>query len=368
MVLRNREPATSIQIADALQLLIGDQMPAHLLGNIADNFAIKPEWRDAQEGAPDQSPEQLIWRDIDPTALGRRQTRVDADGLWFSPTQVGFSEAAQTYPDSMDGVPDPLDLMTVTDPSGTPWPVLVSRPAWEEPLAPEVEVARPPRRRIWLEIDAYVVRTEQVAMVAEWAKGKDWFGRWMPTPPDMHNVLLGSLPDDPAWDVTADDMQDWWGHAATKPAADLSLCAVRYAGTGTSRDESGADEARGYVPSRELASVLAIADGKDFVYSDSKGVAVWDPSVRAGGPATLMMRRDLATRVADAGLTLFWAVLIGNERNSDGIPPDDYRCVNASGSYVLDGNRIKLIDASAHRDSPGPTVETHLTWQPKSEA
>jgi hypothetical protein len=79
------------------------------------------------------------------------------------------------------------------------------------------------------------------------------------------------------------------------------------------------------------------------------------------------MRRDLVSRLADAGLTLFWTALIGNElhRNDYGVPGDDYRWVSASASYILQTNRVEQIAATAARYMPGPTVEQVLTWAPR---
>lgn len=76
------------------------------------------------------------------------------------------------------------------------------------------------------------------------------------------------------------------------------------------------------------------------------------------------MRRDLVSRLADAGLTIFWTVLIGNElyRRDNTPPGDDYRWGSASASYILNGDRIEQIGAIAIRCMPGPTTERGLEW------
>jgi len=80
------------------------------------------------------------------------------------------------------------------------------------------------------------------------------------------------------------------------------------------------------------------------------------------------MRRDLVSRLADAGLTIFWTVLIGNElHRSDHIPPgDDYRWVSASASYILNADRVELVGATAAQYRPGPTMERELGWAPRT--
>jgi len=76
------------------------------------------------------------------------------------------------------------------------------------------------------------------------------------------------------------------------------------------------------------------------------------------------MRRDLLSRLADAGVTLFWTVLVGKElRRRDLTPPrGDYRWVSASASYALKSDRVEQIGASARRLRPGPEMERHLEW------
>ena len=104
--------------------------------------------------------------------------------------------------------------------------------------------------------------------------------------------------------------------------------------------------------------------GVDFTWNDASGAAVHDPSVLFGGPGTLAMRRDLVPRLTDAGLTIFWTVLIGNELyRSDHMPPgDDYRWVSASASYILNVDRVEQVGAIAVRCRPGPTTERELEW------
>ena len=80
------------------------------------------------------------------------------------------------------------------------------------------------------------------------------------------------------------------------------------------------------------------------------------------------MRRDLMPQLAEAGLTIFWTVLIGNElhRRDHSMPGDEYRWVTASASNVLDGDRIELVGAKAARCRPGPATESALVWAPRS--
>lgn len=340
-----------------------------VLGRIADNLAVRAGWDDEQP-APYQYAEQLVWRDIDPTVLVRKPDLPPAaDPPWFSPRVAVFPEGVVSdYPADMSGVPDPLDLLAVADAGGSRWLVLVSNPVWTQPLPPEVEAREVPRLESWMQLHAYLVRVEESAELCEWAHDQDWFGRWMPDIAEPHNVLLGAHPDDPQW-VSADGSVEWRDVRAGGPQpADLWQCAAWYGGTGTSRDASADQETRGHVPSRKLFDALGLSKGVDFTWRDASDVALYDPSVVMGGPSTLVMRRDLLSRLTDKGLTLFWTVLVGKElHRGDHIPPgSDYRWVTASASYILDGDTLEQVSAVARRCQPAPTTEHELMWVTKS--
>jgi hypothetical protein len=73
----------------------------------------------------------------------------------------------------MDGVPDPLDLITVADPDGTPWLALMSAHNWQQPLPPEVAALGSPRHQTWMQVHAYLVATTAAEPLAAWARGQD---------------------------------------------------------------------------------------------------------------------------------------------------------------------------------------------------
>jgi hypothetical protein len=338
------------------------------LGRIADHQAIKQPWGE-EEPRLYAYAEQLVSRDIDPTVLVRKpEVSPVGQAQWFSPMTASFPVGiTEDYPVDMAGVPDPMGLITVTDPAGVPWLVLESNPSWEQPLPPEIEALRPPRLAAWMKLRAYLVPMAAAAALHDWAKDQDWSGGWMPESADVYNVLLGSHPGDPEWSA-ADGGIEWWdprahGFELLRPLE----CVAWYGGTGGSRDKSAEDETRGYVPTREMFNLLGLSNGVDFAWRDRSGVAVLDPSVLQSGPSCLVMRRDLLSRLADAGFALFWTALIEKQlqRSDDPMPHDDYRWVTASASYSVDDGRIEQVAARALRCRPGPSTEYELAWAPR---
>jgi hypothetical protein len=338
-----------------------------ILGRMADHYPVKGEWGD-DGPQPYSHAEQLVWREIDPTILVRKPARPPKVGCpWFSPVGARFAPGTATdFPSDMAGVPDPLDLIAVSDPADVPWLVLESRPMWEQPQPVEVEALRTPRLAVWLNLRAYLIPLGAVASLREWAKDRDWYGAWMPDSADVHNVLLGAHPADPEWSA-AEGAIGWWDRQSEgfRPLEPIQ-CVAWYGGTGTARDKSADEETRGYVPTRQLVQLLGLSPGIDFSWADSAGVAVRDPSVAVGGTSCLVMRRDLLTRLNDAGFTLFWTALVGKElhRADDLGDRDEYRWITASASYLLDGGKIQRIASLARRCRPGPVTELELEWAP----
>jgi hypothetical protein len=340
-----------------------------VLGRIVDHQQVTDPLRGAGPGQYEY-PEQLIYRDIDPTVLVRSAADTRPKGRpWFSPAEAGFSSAVvDDYPSDMAQVPDPLDLIAVQDPEGVPWLVLATHPQWKQGLAPEAKALGVKRREAWMHITGYLVPIASSTSLRSWAPQQSWEGRWMPDPPDAYNVLLGSYPDDPRWSAADGTITHWDQRPGGTMPDGLTLAAAAYNGTGTDRDASAPVQAAGYVPSRQLHTLLGRPSGVDFTWADGSEIALQDPSAAVGGPQTLAMRRDLVPRLTDAGLTIFWTVLVGNELYSTdpfARPGDEYRWVGASASYILNGDSVELISATANRFTPGPETERSIDWKPR---
>jgi hypothetical protein len=316
------------------------------LGRITDNHHVRMSW-EIPGPQPYQYPEQFTCRDIDPTVLARPVGSPPAERPWYSPAEAGFPEGIVTdYPDDMTGIPDPLDLITIHDSQGTPWLALASHPDWEQRIPPETEALGVPRREARMHVTSYLVPVTTTLALLDWARGKDWSGSWMPETPHLDNVLLGAYPDDPRWSAADGSITRWRiRHRGPMPQG-LSITTAHYGGTGTSRDASADPSSTGWVPSLPLHEVLNLIHGADFTWNDGSGTAICDPSATSGGPATLAIRRDLLPRLASAGLTLFWTVLIENElHNTDPLshPGDEYRWASASASYIVSGESSPTV-------------------------
>ena len=343
-----------------------------ILGALVDNFDLKPEWS-SEDLRTYSYPEQLIWRDIDVTLLVRKPMESgNSTNEWFSPVIAQFPRMiVDEYPTDMEGVPDPLDLLAVTDLDGEQWLALLSFPTWRQQHSVEIESLRPPRRSIWMRLHAYLVPRMSVDHLKSWAKNKDWDGRWMPDIAELANLLLGDHPNGHQWDEAAGPIKEKEWELCTDGVVEpveLIQCGAWYAGTGADRDASAVQETQGFVPSRTLFNILSLKHGVDFVWQSDAGVAVLDPAVFSGRSNVLLLKRDHFRRIKESGFALFWTVLVGHEHSTSdhGTPGDDYRWVSASASYMLIDDTLEKIHAQACRYVPGPYKEYDLEWYTKN--
>jgi hypothetical protein len=342
-----------------------------ILGMLVDNFDLKPEWS-SEDRRNYAYPEQLVWRDIDVTLLARKPKPMGSANSvhkWFSPVTAQFPRMnLDKYPTDMEGVPDPLDLLAVTDPDGEQWLALSTFPTWRQQHSVEIESLRPPSRNIWMQIHSYLIPRISVGPLKSWAKKKDWDGRWMPDIAELANLLFGDHPGGHQWDEAAGPIRECelCTDGIVEPS-ELIQCGAWYAGTGTNRDASAVQETQGFVPSRMLFDLLSLEHGVDFVWQSDAGVAVFDPAIFNGGSNVLLLKRDHFQRIKDSGFALFWTVLVGHEQSVLGYsaPGDDYRWISASASYMLIDDILKKIYVQAARYVPGPYKEFDLEWRTK---
>ncbi|KGM09736.1 hypothetical protein N869_06235 [Cellulomonas bogoriensis 69B4 = DSM 16987] len=346
-----------------------------VLGQLADNFQLRERWSGNGQPFPYAHAEQIVWRDIDPTVLirGDALDPGESESAWFAPVAATFpDEVAKDYPEDLEGVPDPMDLITLSSPEGTHWLSLVRHDSWTQVHLPEIRVLKVPSLSVWVQIRGYLLASTDVPAVRAWVEGlngdgEGWDGRWMAENAEVHSRLLGAFPGSPDWD---------WADGNAEPRspgdriipADLYQPVAWYGGTGTDRDAAGTDEPTGFVPSRMLFDLLELHPGHDFRWTDKNGLAVQDPSAGMNEASTLVLRRDLTDRLADAGFSLFWTVLLNKQRNDHtyGRGDDDYRWVSASASYVVEGSTVELIASNAWSCKPGEGRSSPITWKLKT--
>lgn len=328
-----------------------------VLGRITDQYKLQERWSE-NDPFPYEYAEQLVYRDIDPTVLtpGGLKDPGDETRVWFIPVPATFpTEVVDDYPHDLQGVPDPLDLISLIAPDGTKGLSLIRHGNWTQVLPPEIEALKAPNLNVWIQIRGYLVPVDKTDALRAWAVGKDWDGRWMSENADVHGRLLAAHPGCPDWDCADGNAEPRSVGVAKEVPTDMYQPIAWYGGTGTSRESAGTEEPTGYVPSRMVFDLLDLRRGNDFHWDGADGLAVFDPTAGMDEASTLVMRRDLTDRLAKAGYNLFWTVLLNKQRhdhNNYDRPGPNVRWLSASASYLAAGENVECVSANAWRRCP----------------
>jgi len=203
------------------------------------------------------------------------------------------------------------------------------------------------RRELWYLCIGYLVRASDAAPFLDWAKGVDFWGRWMPEPPEMREVFLGEHGWAPASEYYR---RPYFGdHGWTQPGVNCPVRVLTVALEYT-RGDSGFDCSidRGYrlhLPATDLVKGLGLrfsGHGADFIDASGQTVAQ-DLAVHAHGPSALLLREARLTAfLAKEDLAMCWAVL-GEKRVLPGGIASGIRhpSVRMSGAYALLDGRVK---------------------------
>ena len=338
-----------------------------LLGQFADHLPIGERWTE-EPPTPYRHAEQLVYRNIDPTIITQESKTDDVNRtrVWFSPQQATF-DPSQTgqHPSDINGLPDPLDLIAVQDPDGRPWLALETHPSWPETLQPDEEALHRRKLDVWMQVHSYLIPMASLPAMRDWAADKDWHGGWMPKSADIHNALLASHPNDPAWNPAAGETERWRPEPR-RPPCELWTTAAGYSGTGSDRGQPARERAYGLVPSRRLYDLLDLTRADDFAWANQEGtIIVKDPSVTEGKPSSLLVgREEASSRLVSEGLAVFWTVLAGKDLTGDFSGGDEnQRWVSASANYALDSGKVVRVGATARLWASGPKEITRLPWK-----
>jgi hypothetical protein len=343
------------------------------LGRITDHHAVGGKWRD-DPLRPYAIPADVAYRDIDPSLTLPQSLHVswdDTPQTWFSPEPAAFAGTLDgNAVTDIDGVPDPMSLLALTDDDGEFWLPLEAHHQWSEPQFPETAALGQPHRRVWLQIRSYLVQLAELDSTLSWALSQDWSGRWMPEAAEVSGLLLADHPRHVSWDEVYDQDDEHFWRGQTAPPSRLVVSTTFYSGTGSSRDQSSDDTITGFLPSRGLHDLLQLHRTRDFEWTNERGqLTVQDPGMRTRGNASLVVRRDaLTASLAQAGTALVWTLLGEKEPVFSSLHrhPEHFTWTELTATYALREADVLLVNAVARTRTPGPATTDVIPWTPSA--
>ena len=318
-----------------------------ILGLVADHF----EYREHdEEGKPScqryDGPWQLGLRSHDPTwppegARGGDMTgREGHPGVWWTVGRYeGWEEAEEGLEDWVqrtDDLPDPVLLLTVTDPrDGTHWLNCDSSVVWRQKPPVGRRLAETLRGELTYWVAAHLIREEDAPAVKEAARGVSLLRASAIAESFADQVFMGEH----AWSPASKYVGAEWRvsrrlRLTESRAVWIRPASVQYtlAGRGVPRFHSRLVR----FPGEEIVERGRLrwsARGADFVNAEDRRVA-YDPCAHAYGPSMLLLREDWATEfLCEHGLSMVWFVS-GRKSVKLMDPAAGYRQLEISGAYV----------------------------------
>ncbi len=268
--------------------------------------------RDKWTPEPQRTPLILLEeRKLDPTlprAMLGEQKRADC---WWIGSQADL-EAGESLPDAEwiaweDDLPRFEELLAVREKEAQRWRLLLSYPSWR---TPDEEAGQDePYRQVWMHIESYLIRKEDVAAAYDTLHRRNFFGRWMPEGGTWLYGLVGEYPWATPFNLAPEEADLWrgqWGQLPVPCVPTWTDLAVEW-----EYDASLPENTTIHVASRALCSPGDLWwDGRDGYRIVDERTVFRDPSVSHKGPSALLADADdLLERLDRLGFRLLWTML-----------------------------------------------------------
>ena len=321
-----------------------------LLATLTDNFEVKAQFDDHVR--PYEEPLDVDAPDIDPTMLtpAADQTRKTGQA-WFDARVKPIPDGIRSnWLETEDFVPDPADLILVTDSSDVDWIVLEGHYSVEQTQHSDSYRDRNDTHFMWLQARTYLVDRAGLDALAEWAAGKDWYGRWMPESGDPYGLYLAEHPRGQNW-ARLDDDDDYFRGGGSQPPVRLEVTATSYNSTGGSWDSSHNRQVTAVIPTSHVCEYFGASRESDFVWTGRgphRALANFGVAGSDGTNALFANADELSDVLERRNQALFLTVLAEKGTHSDVFGERETGKPFArsySASYVYDGGRLRLVDS-----------------------
>ena len=290
-----------------------------LLARIADHCRYRPRLRD--EPDPYDGPWQLYLRDIDPSITFEpvNEPFDQSPVTWWQPLSVKirpFIDRAGRHEWSISDsdVPSASDLkklIQVRDADGSAWLTLEGACRWEEDPPKHSDSESTDRAILWLQIRSYVIPRKAFREFTRWAKGQDWFGRWMPEGSSVSRAYFGEWPWHPSTVEFGNEQREIEGHqgqVGKAPTAVLPTWAdYHWEGDGALPDGANATLPTAWIVNQQN---LRWRQESFAFYRPDGEIVARDPTSHDVGPSALLFAEDSIRQLLDEqNSSIIWTIL-----------------------------------------------------------
>ncbi len=324
-----------------------------IMALVADHFQYGEHFSGDTGDQSYEGPWQDHFRDIDPSCTLRgssENSSWDAHSpAWWCPTNYeywGDPNDARSWLLRYDDLPKVDDLLSISNPNDkSRWLNVQSFFLWKQPAPTDQDRYDVERREFWYILNGYLIRTQGQEAFMKWAEDVDFWGRWMPDPPEVYRMFLGEYEWSPAFRYFQQQyFHDFGDKGWTQPdhgcPVKVRPVAFEYLREAGCFDCSVEESYTLRLPATEIITGLGLKwSGNGADYLDTAGrLAVFDPTAYADGPKALLFREDsLKEFLKLEGITICWTLLGEKLVVEPGFSPA-HASLRLSGAYVLGEN------------------------------
>jgi hypothetical protein len=324
-----------------------------IMALVADNFQYLEEFHEEDNDRAYDGPWQNHLRDIDPSCTlqaPRGGTSWDGHSPAWWATECyeswGTSHSPREWAMRYDDLPKVEDILSISHPAdNSRWLNVQGYFKWRQQPPADQESTDVERRELWYISTGYLIRTRDIDIFMKWAEGVDFWGRWMPDTPEVHEMFLGEHGWSPASRYFEHQCSgdEGWAQPSHDCPVKVRAVALEYLREANGFDCSVDEGYRLRLPVGQLVTGLGLRwSGYGADYVDATGqLAAFDPTVYANGPSTLLLREDLLRGfLAREKLSLCWIVLGEKSALGAGFNPAYHVSLRMTGAYLLDNKGL----------------------------
>jgi hypothetical protein len=339
-----RQPATIERIGKKYQWIVYFEF----LARMADNYYLD-SWMTDDIPKQYETPPQLLSRDIDPSLLVVETRKPSFDPhpqvWWAGPSYGDWQDKVTTDLWMRDPrkLPDPRDVLAVTDPDAQDWVCLNTHLSWREREALLNERYDVPRRELWYRLSSYLVPKTKAQRAYRWLRRQNFSGgHFRPQPRDVYRLHWGELFWAPSFVAESAGLRiapDVLEDIDRKTTPNLLISTTGIYLHERADDGSVLDTIRIDFPIADIVhGIGGVRSAPERgAWLDASGQTVcFDPSVVQPGPGAVLARRDLLEAfLLNSPFALVWTLLSEKQIIGGNTFGTRYGRLVTSGAYWL---------------------------------
>ncbi|MGM0587119.1 MAG: ATP-binding protein [Bacteroidota bacterium] len=323
-----------------------------LLARVSDNYDYyENSWSSDAEVLDYEGPWEPYVRDIDPTILIKETLEKNGQNFWWDSTEYSnWNLEDEIWIHKKEDLPNPEEIISVTDPNGVEWLVLEIYPKWSEPRPIGKDKYDHPHKHLWYQLRSYLFDVAEYERVVNWAKQQDFMGRWMPESVNLYQMFSREYYWSPAYNTFN---SEYYGLIDRRSIIDKSSgqeiskaipTAINYMWE-EQYDASKESTLSFLKPAKKIFDMLCLkyskVDGE--LVDDDGSIICFDPCTNNSTHSCLLVRKsEFLEKLDEVNLNILWTLLGEKQRRGVNYSPSSYLGrLEISGVVYFEGGDLK---------------------------